>query len=78
MNQQPPMHQLAILSIRWVVFFHLVLDGLHHNPFFFAIDHCIYFFGFVLGYFFLGLNLTHSYATHLPTLISIVPTLVPY
>jgi len=43
--------------------------------------HCwpLYFFwGFVFGCFFLGLDLTHSYLIHLLTLISIVPSLVPY
>jgi hypothetical protein len=51
----------------------------HHNPFLFVVDHCTLFvFFFVLGRFFLGHDLTHNYPTHLPTLINIVPTLVPY
>jgi hypothetical protein len=35
-------------------------------------------FFLVLGRFPLGPNLTHSYPTHLPTFINIVPTLLPY
>jgi len=45
-NQQPPMHQLAILSTGWGAFFHLALDGVHHNPFIFVADHCTFFFFF--------------------------------
>jgi len=44
-NQQPPMHRLAILSTWWAMFFHSMLDGVHHSPFLFIADHCIYFFG---------------------------------
>jgi len=33
---------------------------------------------FFVIFFFFGLDLTHSYPAHLPTLINIVPTLVPY
>jgi hypothetical protein len=33
-NQQPPMHQLAVLSTGWAKSFHSVPDGVHHNPFF--------------------------------------------
>jgi hypothetical protein len=33
-NQQPPMHQLVVLSIGWVAFFHSAPNGVHHNPFF--------------------------------------------
>jgi len=58
--------------------FHLTLDGVHHSPFLLTIDDCTFFLGFILGCFFPGSNLTHSYPIHLPTLISIVPTLVPY
>jgi hypothetical protein len=32
MNQQPPMHQLAVLFTGWVVFFHLAPNGVHHSP----------------------------------------------
>ncbi len=46
MNQQPPMHQLAVLSTGWGAFFHLVLDGVHHSPFLFAVDHYTFFFFF--------------------------------
>jgi hypothetical protein len=77
-NQQPLMHQLVVLSIGWATFCHSTLDGVHHNPFLFTVDHCIFFGGFVFGCFFLGPNLTHSYPIHLLTLISIVPSLVPY
>jgi hypothetical protein len=46
---------------------------------FFAIDHCIFFFFFLLcGRFSPRLDLTPSYHVHFPTLISIAPTLVPY
>jgi hypothetical protein len=38
----------------------------------------LFFVLFVLGYFFSGPDLTHSYPTHLPTFISIVSTLIPY
>jgi len=79
MNQQPPVHQLAVLSIGWAIFSHLVSNGIHHNPFFFTINHCIYLFMFlVLGHFSPRPDLTHSYFTHLPTFISTTPTLVPY
>jgi hypothetical protein len=37
-----------------------------------------YLFMFVFGYFFPGPDLTHNYPTHFLTLISIVPTLIPY
>jgi hypothetical protein len=30
-NQQPPMHQLAILSTGWAAFFLWAPDGVHHN-----------------------------------------------
>jgi hypothetical protein len=40
------MHQLAIMSTGWGAFFHLALDGVHHSPFLFAADHCIYLFIF--------------------------------
>jgi hypothetical protein len=80
-NQQPPMHQLAVLSTGWADFFHSVPDGVHHSPFLFGADHCTFYFYFyflVLGRFSLGPDLTHIYPAHLPTLISIAPTLVPY
>ncbi len=79
-NQHPPMHQLAVLSTGWAVFFHSAPDGVHHSPFFFffAADHCTSFFFLFFDHFSLGLDLTHSYLTHLPTLISTAPTLVPY
>jgi len=77
-NHQPPMHQSVILSIGWATFCHSTLNGVHHNPFLFTADHCIFFGGFVIGYFFLGPDLTHSYPIHLLTLINIIPTLVPY
>jgi hypothetical protein len=40
MNQQPPMHKLAVMSIICVAFFHPMSDGVHHNPFLFVVDHC--------------------------------------
>ncbi len=79
-NQQPPMHQLVVLSTGWAPFFYSASDGvlLQSISCLFAGDHCTFFFWFVLGCFFLGPNLTHRYPTHLPTLLNIVPTLVPY
>ncbi len=77
-SQQPPMHQLVVLSIGWATFCHSTLNGVHHNPFFFTGNHYIFFGGVVLGCFFLGPDFTHNYPIHLLTLISIVPTLVPY
>jgi hypothetical protein len=38
------MHQLVVLSIGWAAFFHLAPDGVHHSPFLFADDHCIFIF----------------------------------
>ncbi len=79
MNQQPPMHQLAILSIEWDVFFHLAPYGVHHSPFFFAINHYTFFnFFLVVGHFSPWPNLTHSYLVEFPTFINTAPTLVPY
>jgi hypothetical protein len=77
-NQQLVMHQLAFLSTGWVTFFHSVSDGVHRNPFLFATNHYIIFFGLFLVVFFHRPDLTHNYFIHLPTLISIVPTLVLY
>jgi hypothetical protein len=37
-----------------------------------------FFFGFVFDLFPLGLDLTHIYPIHLPTLISTIPTLILY
>jgi hypothetical protein len=45
-NQQPPMHQLAVLSTRWAAFFHSAPDEVHHSPFIFATDHFTFFFVF--------------------------------
>jgi hypothetical protein len=72
------MHHLAVLSTGWAAFFHSAPYGVHHSPFLFALDRCIFIFLFGSWPFFLGPNLTHSYPTHLPTLISIVLILVPY
>jgi hypothetical protein len=47
-NQQPPMHQLVILSIGWAAFFHSVSNGVHHTPFLCIADHCSFFFFFGL------------------------------
>ncbi len=77
-NQQPPMHQLAVLSTGWLRFFIWRQMGFITVHFLLADDHCTFFFGFVLGCFFLGPDLTHSYLTHLSTFINIVPTLIPY
>jgi hypothetical protein len=72
------MHQLAVMSSGRAAYFHSMLDGVHHSTFLFAADYYTFFWGFVLGYFFLEPDFTHSYPIHLPTLISFVPTLVPY
>ncbi len=77
-SQQPPMHQLAVLSTGWAAFFHSVSDGVHHNPFLFAADHYTFLFLLVRGGFSLGPDLTPSYLVHFPTLVSTAPTLVPY
>ncbi len=78
-NQQPPMHQLAVLSTGCLAFFHSAPNGVHRNPFLFAADHCtfFYFFFWFLAVF-PGPALTHTYPTHFLTLISIAPSLVPY
>jgi hypothetical protein len=68
-NQQPPMHQLTVLSTRWVAFFHLALDGVHLSPFLFAADHCTFFF-LVLDRF--SLDLT----SHIATLLTFLPSQV--
>ncbi len=47
-NQQPPMHQLAVLSTGCLAFFHSAPDGVHDSPFLFAADHCTFFFWFVV------------------------------
>jgi len=47
-NQQPPMHQLAVLSTGWVAFFHSAPDRVHFNPFLFAVDHCTFSFWFLV------------------------------
>jgi hypothetical protein len=65
-NQQPPMHQLAILSTGWVAFFHSAPDGVHLSPFLFAADHCTFFL--VLGRF--SLDLT----SHIATLLTFLPS----
>jgi hypothetical protein len=70
------MHQLAVLFIGWVAFFHSTSDGVHLNPFLFTADHCIFFLG--SWPFFLGPDITHSYLAHFFTLIGITTTLVPY
>ncbi len=77
MNHQPLMHQLAVLSIGWVAFFHSKPSAVYHSPLFFAADHCIFIYFWFLAVF-PGPDLTHSYLAHFPTLISIAPTLVPY
>ncbi len=74
-NQQPAMHQLAVLSIGWVAFFHLTSDEVHHSPFLFPVDCCIFIYFCLDSWsFFLGPDLTHSYPTHLPILVSTLQT----
>jgi hypothetical protein len=44
MNQQPPMHQLVILSTGWAAFFHSMLDGVRHSHFFLLLTIVFLFF----------------------------------
>ncbi len=67
-NQQPPMHQLAVLSTGCLAFFHSAPDGVHDSPFLLAADHCTFFL--VLGRF--SLDLT----SHIATLLTFLPTLL--
>jgi len=71
------MHQLVVLSTGWAVVFYSTLDGVHHNPFIFVVDHYIFFW--FLTTFHLDL-MSHiaSLFTFVPIFISITPTLVPY
>jgi hypothetical protein len=75
-NQQPPMHQLAVLSTGWAAFFHSAPDEVHQSQFLFAADHCSFsfFFGFLAVF---PLDLT-CHPAHSPTPISTTPTLVPH
>jgi len=73
-NQQPPMHQLAVLSTGWGAFFPLAQDGVHHSPFLFAATTVLFFFWFLVVF---PLDLT-CHPAHFPNLLSIAPTLVPY
>jgi hypothetical protein len=70
------MHQLVVLSIGWVAFFHSVPDGVHLSPFLFVADH--YTFFLVLGRFSLDLSSHITTLFILFTLIGITTTLVPY
>jgi hypothetical protein len=76
-NQQPPMHQLVVLSTGWAAFFHLTSNGVHHSPLPFAADHYTFIFWGLFFVVFSGPNLTHSYPAHFFTFINIVSTLVP-
>jgi hypothetical protein len=71
-NQQPPMHQLAVLSTGCLAFFHSAPDGVHDSPFLFAADHCTFFFG--SWSFFPGPDLTHSYPAQFSTLLTFLPS----
>ncbi len=64
-NQQSPMHQLAVLSTGWATFFHSVPDGVQHNPLPFTADHYIY---IIFGLFFIALFL--NLTSHIATLIT--------
>jgi hypothetical protein len=69
-NQQPLMHQLAVLSTGWVAFFHSALDGVHRSPFLFAVDRCTFFF-----FFFWFLAVSPLYLTsHIATLLTFLPS----
>ncbi len=74
------MHQLVVLSSGWAAFFHSTQDGVHHTPFFFATDHCIFIIIiiFLCGHFSPGPDLPPRYPAHFFTLLNIAPTLVPY
>jgi hypothetical protein len=50
-KQQPPMYQLVILSIGWVVFSHSASNGVHHSPFLFVTNHCTFFWGLFFVFF---------------------------
>jgi hypothetical protein len=67
-NWQPPMHQLAVLSTGWAVFFHSTSDWVHHTPFLFIADCHTFFFPFVLDFFFLDLT------SHIATLPTFLPS----
>ncbi len=78
MNQQPPMHQLAI-PLDGLRFFIWCQMGFIIVHFFLLLTIVfIYLFIWFLAIFSLGLDLTHSYPAHFPTIISIARTLVPY
>jgi hypothetical protein len=69
-NQQPPMHQLAVLSTGWVAFFHSAPDGVHHNWFLFVANHCTFFFFFFFCSWPFFLDLT----SHIATLLTFLPS----
>jgi len=82
-NQQPPMHQLAVLSTGCLAFFHSAPDGVHRSPFLFAADHCTFFLFFFLflavfpgpdltpAYLPCSLSYLHKYCTNFDTLFNI-------
>jgi hypothetical protein len=76
-NQQPTMHQFAVLSSGWAAFFHSVPNGVHQSPFF-STDHCIFFLFLFCDRISPGPDLTPIYPAYFSTLISTAPTLVPY
>ncbi len=79
MNQKPSMHQLPVLFTGWAVFFHWAPNGVHTVHFFLLLTTVfLFYFIFCSWPFSFGLDLTHSYSTHLPIFISIAPTLTPY
>ncbi len=68
-NQQPRMHQLAILSTGWAVLFHSTSDEVHHSPFLSLLIGVFFFF---LGLFLVifSLDLTSHIATLLTFILS--------
>jgi hypothetical protein len=70
-NQQPPMHQLAVLFTGWGAFLIWCQMGFIPIHFFSPLIIVFYLFLFVFYHFFSGPDLTHSYPTHLPIFISI-------
>jgi hypothetical protein len=69
MNQQPPMHQLVILSTGWATFFHSTSNGVYHSPFLFIANNCTFFWG-VCSWLFFFMYLT----SHIATLLTFLPS----
>ncbi len=79
-NELVATNALVCCSIHWMgcIYSFGTRWGSSQFLFYFCWPLYLVFFVFVLGYFFPGPDFTHSYPTHLPTFINIVPTLVLY